>query len=90
MALNCYMRGDPVNYLLTLRNADIPSELITSDNGHEVTEVRAWVTVSVRDRWTEVECLCGAVSRKGGPQDYLSLAQAAWEVLCGAREAVSA
>ena len=79
-----------MNYLLTLRHDDIPSELINSASEHEITEVRAWVSLMPQHRWVEVECLCGAISREGGPQDYLVLAIAAWEALCGAREPVSA
>ena len=78
-----------MNYLLTLRNDDIPSELINVDAGHQVTEIRAWVSAT-SDRWLEVECLCGAISREGGLQDYLVLAETAWATLCGAREPVSA
>lgn len=78
-----------MNYLLTLRHDDIPSELIKLSSEHEIAEVRAWVSLP-KGRWVEVECLCGAVSREGGPEDYLVLAQAAWEALCGAREPASA
>lgn len=79
-----------MNYLHTLRHQDIPSELTNADCGHGVTEVRAWISLRPQARWVEVECLCGAVSREGGSQDYLDLAQAAWAALCGAREPVSA
>lgn len=79
-----------MNYLLTLRNDDIPSELINPASEHEIAEVRAWVTANPTGRWVEVECLCGALSRQGGPGDYLDLAQAAWSALCGAREPASA
>ena len=79
-----------MNYLLTLRRADIPTTLINADNGHQVSEVRVWVSVSSKHRWAEVECVCGAIVREAGPQDYLSLAQTAWLALCGAREPVSA
>ena len=79
-----------MNYLLTLRNDDIPSELINGGSSPEITEVRAWVTVHPKGRWVEVECLCGAISREGGPEDYLVLAKAAWSALCGSREPASA
>lgn len=79
-----------MNYLLTLRHDDIPSELINHGSTHGATEVRAWVTVDPGRRWVEVECLCGAISREGGAEDYLALARAAWSALCGSREPASA
>lgn len=79
-----------MDYLLTLRHDDIPSELIKDRSTHVITEVRAWVTATPANRWLEVECLCGAISREGGPQDYLTLAKVAWGAGCGARDPVSA
>lgn len=79
-----------MNYLLTLRHDDIPSELINDGSTHVITEVRAWVTATPANRWVEVECLCGAISREKGSGDYLSLARAAWSALCGTTEPVSA
>ena len=79
-----------MNYLLTLRHDDIPSELINGATNHEIAEIRAWVTITPTNRWVEVECLCGAVSREGGAGDYLSLVRGAWGALCGATEPVSA
>jgi len=81
-----------VNYLHIIRNGDVPSELINleSKEKHRISEVRAWICVSPEARWVEVECLCGAISREGGPQDYLSLAQAAWGSLCRSTESVCA
>lgn len=79
-----------MNYVLTLRQSDVPSELINLSSNHQVVEVRAWVSLIPQNRWVEVECLCGAISRDGGPEDYLTLVQTAWEALCGSREPVSA
>jgi len=78
-----------MNYLLVLRNQDIPSELINFGSKHAVVEVRAWIS-ALPGRWVEVECLCGALSRKEGPQTYLDLALGAWSALCGSTEPVSA
>ena len=89
MSCTCY-RGDRMNYLLTLRNDDIPSVLLKTTSTHQITEVRAWVTPRPEARWVEVECLCGGISREGGPQDYLTLAKVAWAALCGARSPASA
>lgn len=78
-----------MNYTLTLRNDDIPSELIKMGSNHGIVEMRLWVTPRPDARWVEVECACGAISRKGGPGSYLELAQASWAALC-AREPASA
>ena len=78
-----------MNYLLVLRNEDIPSELINYGSTHSVTELRVWVSTPA-GRWVEVECLCGAISREQGPGAYLELAAAAWGALCAPTEPVSA
>lgn len=78
-----------MNYLLVLRNDDIPSELIKPGSKHSTVEVRAWISLP-QGRWVEVECLCGGISRQEGPGTYLELAQSAWVALCCLREPVSA
>ena len=90
MTLSRYMRGDPVNYLLVLRNEDIPSELLNLGSSHTPSEVRAWVCLPEAGRWVEVECLCGEISRQGGSETYLELATSAWVALCAPTEPASA
>ena len=80
-----------MNYVHTVRYPDIPSELINQGSGgHELCEIRAWITPRESERWVEVECLCGGLSRASGPRTYLDLAQEAWTSLCGSRSPLSA
>lgn len=83
-----------MNYLHTVRHPrDLEPVALLMDRlsvtQHQVTELRIWVSAP-KDRWIEIDCICGSVSRSGGSRDYLDLIESAWTSSCGSTAAVVA